>query len=116
MCSGAQLAGGWSLGGAVEVGALTRQRWEAEQQAGEHLATLQARIIQLEGQVPHHTRTHHTTPHPYRYITLQKVENRVSDGHVASSAFTTTAKAFTNHVSDLGGKGKSNIKLATLTF
>ncbi|XP_042561465.1 fas-binding factor 1-like isoform X2 [Clupea harengus] len=46
-----QLAGGWSLGGAVEVGALTRQRWEAEQQAGEHLATLQARIIQLEGQV-----------------------------------------------------------------
>ncbi|KAL2101019.1 hypothetical protein ACEWY4_002780 [Coilia grayii] len=46
-----QLAGGWGLGGAVEVGALHRQRKEAEQQAGEQLVSLQARIIQLEGQV-----------------------------------------------------------------
>lgn len=46
-----QLASGWAMGGALEVGAMHRQRREAEQQAGEQLATLQARIIQLEGQV-----------------------------------------------------------------
>ncbi|XP_048102627.1 fas-binding factor 1 homolog isoform X2 [Alosa alosa] len=48
-----QLASGWGLGGPLEVGvgALHRQRRETEQQTGEQLATLQARIIQLEGQV-----------------------------------------------------------------
>ncbi|XP_062388019.1 fas-binding factor 1 homolog isoform X2 [Sardina pilchardus] len=50
-----QLASGWGLGGALEagvgVGALHRQRREVEQHTGEQLATLQARIIQLEGQV-----------------------------------------------------------------
>ncbi|XP_063080310.1 fas-binding factor 1 homolog isoform X2 [Engraulis encrasicolus] len=55
-----QLTGGWGLGagggagGGVEVGALHRQRKaeaEHQQQAGEQLSSLQARIIQLEGQV-----------------------------------------------------------------
>ncbi|KAI4873041.1 hypothetical protein NFI96_026858, partial [Prochilodus magdalenae] len=39
----------WGLGGPLEMGSLQRQRRDAEQQTGE-VASLQAKIIQLEGQ------------------------------------------------------------------
>ncbi|XP_017539030.1 fas-binding factor 1 homolog isoform X1 [Pygocentrus nattereri] len=40
----------WGLGGPLELGSLQRQRRDAEQQTGE-MTSLQAKIIQLEGQV-----------------------------------------------------------------
>ncbi|KAI4899188.1 hypothetical protein NFI96_028132, partial [Prochilodus magdalenae] len=40
----------WGLGGSLEMGSLQRQRRDAEQQTGE-VASLQAKIIQLEGQL-----------------------------------------------------------------
>ncbi|XP_036421947.1 fas-binding factor 1 homolog [Colossoma macropomum] len=40
----------WGLGGPLELGSLQRQRRDAEQEPGE-VASLQAKIIQLEGQV-----------------------------------------------------------------